>query len=90
MQVESKVMEHVKQVLKQFGENYLSDQGQLKKNKVITDLNNYDQELISALLKDELITQNYTKTIDGKTIFELNQFTNMFEYKDFWEDSFTK
>ena len=53
MQVESKVMEHVKQVLKQFGENYLSDQGQLKKNKVITDLNNYDQELISALLKDE-------------------------------------
>lgn len=90
MKIEPKIIEHTKSVLKQFGNRYISDTGTVKKNKVINDLNNYDKELISALLNDDFITKNYTETVNSSTIFKLNQFNSMFEYKDFWEDSFTK
>lgn len=90
MKIEPKIMEHTKKVLNQFGNKYISDSNTVQKNKVIDDLNNYNQDLISALLDDDLIAKTYTKNIHGKTIFKLNQFTSMFEYKEFWEDSFTK
>lgn len=90
MKIEPKIMEHTKSVLKQFGNKYISDNGSVKKNKVISDLNDYDKQLISALLKDDLIAKNYTEIVNSSTIFKLTQFTSMFEYKDFWEDSFTK
>ena len=90
MKIEPKIMEHTKTVLNQFGNKYLSDNGSIKKNKVISDLNDYNKELMSALLDDDLIAKNYTENVNSSIVFKLNQFISMFEYKDFWEDSFTK
>lgn len=89
MAVEPKVFEHVRAVLNGFDDKYLNN-GKLKRNKIIEDLDAYDEQLMTALLSDQLIHQTYTKKLAGVEIFEVNQFIQMLEFKDYWEDSYTK
>ena len=83
-------MEQVKAVLQQFGTKYVTSEGALKRNAVINDLDKYDKDLIAALLSNDLIKDEYTEQIAGTTVFKLNHFINMFEYQEFWGNSFTK
>ena len=89
MAVEPKVFEHVRAVLNGFDDKYLNN-GKLKRNKIIEDLDAYDEQLMTALLSDPLIHQTYTKKLAGVEIFEVNQFIQMLEFKEYWEDSYTK
>lgn len=89
MSVESKVIEHVKNVLRNFGNKYIENDT-LKKNRVIEDLDAYDHELMEAVLADEFIHEHYTEKIADVEVFKLNQFISMFEFKSYWEDSYTK
>lgn len=89
MAVEPKVMEHVRAALESFGSRYI-DHGVLKRNAVIEDLDAYDEQLMTRLLADELIHRSYTKKIADVEIFEVNHFISMLEFKDYWEDSYTK
>ncbi|WP_282803902.1 site-specific DNA-methyltransferase [Secundilactobacillus kimchicus] len=92
--IESKIMETTKSILKEFGNTYFSDKGTLKRNKVIEDLDAYTPMLMKALLANQLIHDTYTESvvIDDKSveIFKLNQFIEMFTYKEYWQDSYTK
>ncbi len=90
MQIETKVMEQVKSVLKQFDTKYITESGALKRSTVINDLDKYDRDLMTALLSNQLIHDEYTEKIADTEVFKLSQFVNMFEYKGFWEDNFTK
>lgn len=90
MKVEPKIITQVKKVLKQFDNKYLTENGSLKRSNVINALDQYDRKLMTALLANPLIHDNYTEKIADTEVFKLNQFVEMFEYKDFWEDSFTK
>lgn len=90
MAVEPKVMEHVRAILEQFGNKYITTEGVLKRNSVIEDLDRYDRDLITALLSDELIHTSYTEKIADIEVFKVNQFIEMFEFKHYWEDSYTK
>lgn len=89
MSVEPKVMEHVRSVLESFGNKYIMNEV-LKRNRIIEDLDAYDETLMTALLSDDLIHKNYTKKIANVEIFEVNQFIQMLEFKEYWEDSYTK
>ncbi|GMA66378.1 hypothetical protein GCM10025884_00210 [Leuconostoc gelidum subsp. gelidum] len=92
--IDSKVMETTKSILKDFGNTYFSDKGTLKRNKVIEDLDAYTPMLMKALLANQLIHDTYTESIliDDKSVelFKLNQFIEMFTYKEYWQDSYTK
>ncbi|MEE6693057.1 DNA methyltransferase [Lactiplantibacillus plantarum] len=92
--IDSKIMETTKSILKEFGNTYFSDKGTLKRNKVIEDLDAYTPMLMKALLADQLIHDTYTESIviDDKSVelFKLNQFIEMFTYKEYWQDSYTK
>ena len=92
--IDSKIMETTKSILKNFGNTYFSDKGTLKRNKVIEDLDAYTPMLMKALLANQLIHDTYTEliVIDDKSveIFKLNQFIEMFTYKEYWQDSYTK
>lgn len=90
MQVESKIMEQVKSVLSGFGNKYIDSNGALKRNKVIEDLDHYDKSLMTTLLANQQIHDQYTEKVADTEIFKLNQFLDVFAYKKFWEDSFTK
>lgn len=90
MSVEPRVMEHVRSVLESFENKYLDDKGTLKRTRIIEDLDAYDEHLMTALLSDTLIHSTYTKELAGVEIFEVNQFIQMLEFKEYWEDSYTK
>ncbi|HDR3491784.1 TPA: site-specific DNA-methyltransferase [Bacillus wiedmannii] len=62
----------------------------LKKNKVIEDLRNYDEILISKLLSNKKIKEAYSISVNGDTIFKINEFIEFLKYKNYFEDSFTK
>lgn len=90
MAVESKAMDHIRKVLEQFGDKYFTKSGALKRNTVIEDLDNYDKDLMTAILKDDLLHKTYTSKIADVEIFEINKFVYMLRYKEYREDSFTK
>lgn len=90
MEIEPKIMFQVKSILGEFGNKYLTSKGSLKRNNVINDLDKFDRELMTKLFKDPLIHKNYVEKITDTEVFKLNQFIEMFEYKNFWEDSYTK
>lgn len=90
MTVESKAMDHIRKVLEKFGDKYFTRSGALKRNAVIEDLDNYDKELMTEILKDDLLHDTYTSKIADVEIFEINKFVDMLRYKEYWEDSFTK
>lgn len=90
MEIEPKIMFQVKSILGEFGNKYLTSKGSLKRNNVINDLDKFDRELMTKLFKDPLIHKNYVEKIADTEVFKLNQFIEMFEYKEFWEDSYTK
>lgn len=90
MVVESKAMDHIRKVLERFGNKYFTKSGTLKRNTVIEDLDNYDRDLMTAILNDDLLHKTYTSKIADVEIFEINKFVDMLRYKEYWEDSFTK
>ncbi|WP_125711232.1 site-specific DNA-methyltransferase [Companilactobacillus zhongbaensis] len=90
MRIEPKVMSQVKSILGEFGNTYLTSEGSLKRNNVINDLDKFNHRLMTKLFKDPLIHKNYVEKIANNEVFKLNQFIEMFEYKEFWEDSYTK
>lgn len=57
---------------------------------ILINLDKYDRDLMTALLSNQLIHDEYTEKIADTEVFKLSQFVNMFEYKEFWEDNFTK
>lgn len=89
MTVEPKVFDHIKKILASFDGKYMNG-NVLKRNAIIDDLDKYDENLLEALLSDKLIHDTYTKKIAGVEVFETNQFISMLEFKDYWEDSYTK
>lgn len=90
MTVDSTIIQEVKKVLKGFGDTYLLETGALKRSKLIEDLDKYTPILMKELLANALIAKFYTEKIGDTTIFKLNQFIEMFTYKEYWEDSYTK
>ncbi|SFV40860.1 site-specific DNA-methyltransferase [Ligilactobacillus acidipiscis] len=90
MEIEPKIMSQGKSILGEFGNKYLTSKGSLKRNNVINDLDKFDRELMTKLFKDPLIHKNYVEKIADTEVFRLNQFIEMFEYKEFWENSYTK
>ncbi|CAM2895464.1 site-specific DNA-methyltransferase [Clostridium sporogenes] len=88
MVIESKLMLEVKAILKSFGDKYFNGD-KLKRHKVIEDLNSYDEKLIQSLLNNETINRNFVISVNSKEIFKLNEFIDMFQYKEFWQDSYT-
>ncbi|MCC0690186.1 site-specific DNA-methyltransferase [Clostridioides sp. ZZV14-6387] len=89
MAIDTKLMTELKNILQEFDDRYFVD-GKMKRASIIDDLNNYNADLISALLKSETIKKNYLKNVDGNNIFKLNQFIEILQYKEFWQDSYTK
>ena len=83
-------MDHIRKVLEQFGNKYFASNGALKRTTVIEDLDNYDKDLMTALLSDDLLHKTYTSKIAGVEIFEINKFVDMLKCKEYWADSFTR
>lgn len=85
---ETVLLKEIKHVLSQFPQYW--DNDILLKNRVSEDLRNYDPNLITALLSNEKIKEDFEISINDTSIFKIEEFIQMLTYKDFWEDSYTK
>ncbi|WP_368488355.1 DNA methyltransferase [Clostridium sp. BJN0013] len=86
--MDTNLLKRTKKILKDFPEYWKNQE--LQRYLVINDLRKYDISLISALLKDEKIKELYTLQVDNITIFKQEEFIDMFRYKQYWANSYTK
>ncbi len=85
---ETVLLKEIKQVLSKFPEYWDSDT--LLKSRVSEDLRDYKPELITDLLSNEKIKEQFEVIISGTSIFKIEEFIQLLTYKDFWADSYTK
>lgn len=82
-------MKSLYDILSTFGDKYLTGK-ELNKARIIHDIDRYDEEIIMALLNNDLIKKHYAKQIGEYTIIETDKLIETFEMDDYWMDSYTK
>jgi adenine-specific DNA-methyltransferase len=70
--------------------NFVSDNGELKKWVVINKAQNYDADLIGLLLQDKELKEKFFIDIKGTLIFNQNLFVQFLEQKNYLNDSYTQ
>lgn len=86
--METKLQQEVNRVLKAFPEYW--DEGTLLKNKLIEDIRSYNENLIGALLSNELIKATYSLQFPSGLVFKLEDFVSMLRFRNYWDNSYTK
>lgn len=86
--MDTRLMKQIKDILKEFPQYWNGEE--LQRPIVIDDLKNYDALLISALLKNQKIRENYSIKAGDVVIFKVQEFIDILRYKDYWADSYTK
>lgn len=86
--MDTRLMQQIKDILKEFPQYWNGEE--LQRPIVIADLKNYDALLISALLKNQKIRENYSVKAGDVVIFKVQEFIDILRYKDYWTDSYTK
>ncbi|MFB8587113.1 DNA methyltransferase [Enterococcus thailandicus] len=86
--MDTRLMQQIKEILKEFPQYWNGEE--LQRPIVIDDLKNYDALLISALLKNQKIRENYSLKAGDVVIFKVQEFIDILRYKDYWADSYTK
>lgn len=69
--------------------NFVSDNGELKKWVVADKARNYDAGLLALLLANEDLKNTFFKDINGTLVFLLEQFLLFIEQKNYLNDSYT-
>lgn len=70
--------------------NFVSDNGEIKKWVVADKARNYDAELLELLLENSNLRKTFFKEIKGTTIFLLDKFLLFIEQKNYLNDSYTQ
>lgn len=86
--MDTRLMQQIKKILREFPHYW--DGNELQRPIVIEDLKNYDAILISALLKNQKVKENYSIKAGNVVIFKIQEFIDILRYKDYWADSYTK
>lgn len=86
--MDTRLMKQIKDILKEFPQYWMGEE--LQRPIVIDDLKSYDVLLISALLKNQKIRENYSVKAGNVVIFKVQEFIDILRYKDYWADSYTK
>ena len=87
--MDTKINNEINNILSIFGDKYFID-GKLNKNKVIQDLENYNESLLSELLDNEIIKKHFVIHINDNNILKTNELIDLFELDQYWKDSYTK
>ncbi|HBI2045575.1 TPA: site-specific DNA-methyltransferase [Enterococcus faecalis] len=86
--MDTRLMKQIKDILKDFPHYWNGEE--LLRPVVIEDLKSYDAVLISSLLKNQKIRENYSVKAGDVTIFKVQEFIDILRYKDYWANSYTK
>ena len=70
--------------------NFVTDDGEIKKWVVINKAQNFDEELLKLLLEEPTLKEKFFKTIAGVLCFNQSLFINFMEQKNYLNDSYTQ
>lgn len=87
--METKLNHEIRTVLEKFDSKYIID-GIINKNQVIRDLDQYDAELVAEILTNEELKKRFTLNVAGATVIKVNDFIEVFEQDEYWQESYTK
>lgn len=86
---ETKIQKALREVVERFDDRYILD-GFLKKDTIITALDNYQPELIEQLLVNPILKDAFTEEIAGTTILKINDIIQALEVDEYWSNSYTR
>lgn len=70
--------------------NYVTDNGELKKWVVLNKAQNFDEELIGLLLDNADLKEQFFVNVKGTLVFKQNLFIQFLEQKNYLNDSYTQ
>lgn len=70
--------------------NFVSDDGELKKWVVAEAARAYSADVISLLLKDEVLRNAFFVNVNGTEVFKLDKFLLFVEQKNYLNDGYTQ
>ena len=80
--IETKIQQALREVVESFDERYLVE-GLLKKDAIITDIDNYKPELVEKILTNPILNEAFTEDIAGLTILKINDIIQMLEVDEY-------
>lgn len=87
--MQTEIMKALDEVFKQFDDRYYVG-GILNKAKVIEDVDVYREDLIQAMMTNNLVKKHFSVALGDYTIIETNKLVETLEMNDYWKDSYTK
>lgn len=82
------ILDKVANLLKS-SNNYITDDGELLKAKVYSDIMTMNEDLLKLLLSDEDIKKTFFTNINGTLVFDKQKFAWLIDSKEFLPDSYT-
>lgn len=82
------ILDKVASLLKS-NSNYVTDDGELLKAKVYSDIMTMNENLLKLLLSDEDIKKTFFTNINGTLVFDKQKFAWLIDSKEFLPDSYT-
>jgi len=70
--------------------NFVTDEGELKKWVVIGKARNYDPVLIKLLLKNDTLKEKFFVEVEGTLVFKQEEFITFMEMKNYFNNSYTQ
>ena len=70
--------------------NFVTDEGELKKWVVIGKARNYDPVLIKLLLENDTLKEKFFVEVEGTLVFKQEEFITFMEMKNYLNDSYTQ
>ena len=69
--LETKIQQALREVVESFDERYVVE-GLLKKDVIITDIDNYKPDLVEKILTNPILNEAFTENIAGAIILKIN------------------
>ena len=82
------ILDKVANLLKS-NSNYVTDDGELLKAKVYSDIMTMNEDLLKLLLSDEDIEKTFFANVNGTLVFDKQKFAWLIDSKEFLPDSYT-
>lgn len=88
MHSQSIILEELKNVLYEVDEQYFINE-KMDKMKIIKDFRNYNKDLLSAVINNDMLNRHFSTSIQGTVILKIESLIRLIEADTLWKDSYT-
>lgn len=88
MHSQSIILEELKNVLYEVDEQYFINE-KMDKMKIIKDFRDYNKDLLSAVINNDMLNRHFSTSIQGTVILKIESLIRLIEADTLWKDSYT-